>query len=155
MPYDDDWSFGQQQWKRGASPDFSIELPRHIPIDAFDEHSYDAAAYRPRGTGKGDAGGRDMFSMRDDSLGHGESMSTAAHHASALTLSAGLAPMYGSDNGEFDPQRPLHGLMNLPTDISLFNITRTPQSVTKPVRISSCPDFTCSRLARRHPCGPP
>ncbi|KZW01501.1 hypothetical protein EXIGLDRAFT_829977 [Exidia glandulosa HHB12029] len=105
---------------RLGSPDYSIELPRHIPLDAFDDLS-GHSSLRPR----------ELYSHRDDSLGHGETLSTAAHHASALTLSAGLAPRLGSPHAsdqEFDPGRPLHGMLDIPTDISLFNITRTPKS---------------------------
>ncbi|KAH7103404.1 hypothetical protein BKA62DRAFT_696830 [Auriculariales sp. MPI-PUGE-AT-0066] len=121
MPRETTWT---SDWRRAASPDFSIELPRHIPIDAFDELSIDSATYRRPNAD----GGRDLFSQRDDTLGHGESMSTAAHHASALTFGAGLVPRAGSDAGEFDPQRPLQGIMHIPADISVFNITRTPKS---------------------------
>lgn len=68
----------------------------------------------------------------DPDLGH--TMSTAAHHASALTLSAGLrgrstyhhTPGRASSSGaEFDPERPLQEILDsrMVDGISLFDAT--------------------------------
>ena len=61
-----------------------------------------------------------MRSFNDDNTVNpyeGGTISTAAHHASALTLSAGLggrAARRGDvslSGAEYDPERPLHGIM--------------------------------------------
>lgn len=85
---------------RIASPDYSIELPRHIPLDDFHDWSYHSQVPQQHDT-----------------------VSTAAHHASALTLSAGLAR-----RRDFDQSRIVDDMINIPPDLSAFNITRTPKA---------------------------
>ena len=44
----------------------------------------------------------------------GETISTAAHHTSAVTLNAGLGPRRGDDTrsgAQFNPERPLQNIM--------------------------------------------
>lgn len=60
----------------------------------------------------------------------GQTISTAAHHASALTLSAGLGRGMRRDisvsGAEYDPDRPLQGIMaGITSRISAFNLDDT------------------------------
>lgn len=62
----------------------------------------------------------------------GESLSTAAHHASAVTLNAGLAPRRGEDTrsgAEFDPERPLQNIMAGADRLSMFGNNTTSKSI--------------------------
>lgn len=58
----------------------------------------------------------------------GESVSTAAHHASALTLTAGLGGRgrrrdISLSGAEYDPERPLHGMIaDVDSKMSMFDI---------------------------------
>ncbi|KAK7048224.1 AAA family ATPase [Favolaschia claudopus] len=104
--------------------DDTVEYPRHLSgpspfhdFNSFDHRSRDnfdselhsqihAWSYR---TGDGDD--EDGISPYG-----GETVSTAAHHASALTLSAGLGGRGGRreislSGAEYDPDRPLHNMM--------------------------------------------
>lgn len=62
----------------------------------------------------------------------GESLSTAAHHASAVTLSAGLGVRRGDDTrsgAEFDPERPLQNIMAGAERLSMFGNNTTSKSI--------------------------
>ena len=62
----------------------------------------------------------------------GESLSTAAHHASAVTLNAGLGPRRGDDTrsgAEFDPERPLQHIMAGAERLSMFGNNTTSKSL--------------------------
>lgn len=62
----------------------------------------------------------------------GESLSTAAHHASAVTLNAGLGPRRGDDTrsgAEFDPERPLQNIMAGAERLSMFGNNTTSKSM--------------------------
>jgi hypothetical protein len=86
-------------------PDFNSFDAHHIRDD-FDQDSHDHLHSFSYHAAHGEEG-INPFS--------GETMSTAAHHASALTISAGLAartPRNVSMSGaEYDPDRPLQDLM--------------------------------------------
>ncbi|KAJ7505466.1 hypothetical protein B0H11DRAFT_1978869 [Mycena galericulata] len=104
-----------------SNDDDTLEYPRHNAAPSafpdfisFDHHSRD---------GDGDIHSQiHAWSYRtgDDEDGispyGGETVSTAAHHASALTLSAGLGGRAGRretslSGAEYDPDRPLHDMM--------------------------------------------
>jgi hypothetical protein len=62
----------------------------------------------------------------------GESLSTAAHHASAVTLNAGLGPRRGDETrsgAEFDPERPLQNIMAGAERLSMFGNNTTSKSM--------------------------
>ena len=126
-----------------STPDLDdIEFPRHNSgPDKFAMPSFDA--------GLADPLDRDHFADGDDT-GHyhawsyrtvdddeavnpyaGDTISTAAHHASALTLSAGLGGRGGRrdvsiSGAEYDPDRPLNGIMaGITSRISAFNLDDT------------------------------
>ena len=132
--------------------DYSVENPRHqssvsAPFSAFDsiDPSRDALemdeglsqphawSYR---TGEDNEGVHSFVG--------GETLSTAAHHASALTLSASLGGRgerrdISLSGAEYDPERPLQDLIaGIGTKFNLFNAERGPSrhAVSPPV---SCP----------------
>ncbi|KZT64268.1 hypothetical protein DAEQUDRAFT_718247 [Daedalea quercina L-15889] len=100
-----------------------VEYPRHnsapSPISgflSFEQRSSDG--YDPIEHSQYNAWS--MRSFNDDNVVNpygGETISTAAHHASALTLSAGLGGRTNRradvslSGAEYDPERPLHGIM--------------------------------------------
>ncbi|KAI5118867.1 hypothetical protein M0805_005310 [Coniferiporia weirii] len=131
---------------RGESESsFELEYPRHNPrprdVSIFHgqnssfleqsqmEQDYDPHHYSYR-------------SIDDDDGVHyvGNTLSTAAHHASAVTLSAGLGGRrnkraYGGDaslsGAEYDPDRPLDNVMNgMANDLSMLNMN-TPRPTGK------------------------
>ncbi|KAI0004640.1 hypothetical protein BJV74DRAFT_389821 [Russula compacta] len=120
--------------------DYSVENPRHqssvsAPFSAFDsiDRSRDALdmddglsqlhawSYR---TGEDDEGIHPFIG--------GETLSTAAHHASALTLSAGLGGRgerrdVSLSGAEYDPERPLQDLIaGIGTRFNLLNTEKEP-----------------------------
>ena len=129
--------------------DYSVENPRHqssvsAPFSAFDsiDRSRDALdmdeglsqphawSYR---TGEDDEGIHPFAG--------GVTLSTAAHHASALTLSAGLGGRgerrdVSLSGAEYDPERPLQDLIaGIGTKFTLSNVGREPSrhAVSPPV----------------------
>lgn len=69
----------------------------------------------------------------------GESLSTTAHHASAVTLNAGLGPRRGDDTRsgmEFDPERPLQNIMAGAERLSMFGNNTTSKSMQN---VGVCP----------------
>jgi hypothetical protein len=120
--------------------DYSVENPRHhpavsAPFSAFNsmDRSRDvldmdeglsqlhAWSYR---TGEDDEGVHPFVG--------GETLSTAAHHASALTLSAGLAGRgdrrdVSLSGAEYDPDRPLQDLIaGMGTQFNLYDAEKAP-----------------------------
>ncbi|THV03823.1 hypothetical protein K435DRAFT_747317 [Dendrothele bispora CBS 962.96] len=111
----------------------SIEYPRHnsgpSPFSDFG-----SLIHRSIGEFDGDPHHGWSYRTGDDDEGinpyGGETMSTAAHHASALTISAGLglggrgARRDASLSGaEYDPDRPLHNIINgVDSKLSLFDV---------------------------------
>lgn len=133
--------------------DYSVENPRHhssvsAPFSAFDsiDRSRDALdmdeglsqphawSYR---TGEDDEGIHPFVG--------GETLSTAAHHASALTLSAGLVGRgerrdVSLSGAEYDPERPLQDLIaGIGTKFTLLNAGKEPSrhAVSPPVSFHS------------------
>lgn len=111
----------------------SVDLPRHNSNPRHSFHSFehpshfDSDFYSRHGD-------EDSVAL-DPELGH--TMSTAAHHASALTLTAGLR---GRDftpgkslqaNQEFDPHRPLQPMLGAADGLSMFNSTFHSKTTTK------------------------
>ena len=118
--------------------DYSLEFARHA------EKSRSPLSYRSFGhhdLSVDDQSQTNPWSYRtvDDDDENGvnpyaaESLSTAAHHASAVTLNAGLGPRRGDDTrsgAEFDPERPLQNIMAGAERLSMFgNNTTTSKSI--------------------------
>ncbi|CAK5284255.1 unnamed protein product [Mycena citricolor] len=104
-----------------SQDDDTVEYPRHNSAPSafhefvsFDRHSrdYDQDMQSQIHAWSYGAGADD-----DEGISpYGETLSTAAHHASALTLSAGLGGRRGKrdaslSGAEYDPERPLHDMM--------------------------------------------
>lgn len=102
----------------------SIEYPRHISEPSLAELPSFAHRSMDHSMGDVDHSPHHLWSYRtgDEEEGinpyGGETMSTAAHHASAVTLSAGLGGGRGArtrepslNGGEYDPDRPLHAMI--------------------------------------------
>jgi len=104
----------------------SVEYPRHISEPSLAE--YPSFVHRSREYSMGDEdmhGPHHAWSHRtgDDEDGispfGAETMSTAAHHASAVTISAGLGGGRAArtrepslSGAEYDPDRPLHAMIS-------------------------------------------
>lgn len=119
---DDDEGYTQRRPKHAHHHEYSVEYPRHLSepsgpelpsfVHRSSEHFGDedqsrlhAWSYR-----SGDDEGISPYG--------GETVSTAAHHASALTLSAGLGGGRATrqrdpsmSGAEYDPDRPLHAMI--------------------------------------------
>src|SRR5258708_591216 len=141
-----------------SAHDYSVENPRHqssvsVPFSAFDsiDRSRDALdldeglsqphawSYR---TGEDDEGVHPFVG--------GETLSTAAHHASALTLSAGLGGRgerrdISLSGAEYDPERPLQDLIaGIGTKFTSFNPEKGPSRHAVCPLVSSSTTFTKS-----------
>ena len=117
--------------------DYSLEYARHA------ERSRSPFSYRSYGhhdRSVDDQSQANPWSYRsvddDDENGvnpyTGESLSTAAHHASAVTLNAGLGARRGDDTrsgAEFDPERPLQNIMAGAERLSMFGNNTTSKSI--------------------------
>lgn len=109
---------------RQRQPDCSVEYPRHISEPSFAE--YPSFVHRSREHSMGD----DMHSPHnawsyrtgedEDGISPfgAETMSTIAHHASAVTIGAGLGGGRAArtrepslSGAEYDPDRPLHAMI--------------------------------------------
>ena len=135
--------------------DYSVEIPRHqstisAPFSAFDsiDPSGDALdldeglsqphawSYR---TGEDEEGIHPFAG--------GETLSTAAHHASALTLSAGLGGRgerrdISLSGAEYDPERPLQDLIaGIGTKFTSFNAEKGPSRHAVSPLVSSSTTF--------------
>lgn len=78
----------------------------------------------------------------------GESHSTVAHHASVVTLNAGLGPRRGDDTrsgAEFDPERPLQNIMAGAERLSMFGNNTTSKSIRNVYLFSHCPTVSLIR----------
>ncbi|KAL0576860.1 hypothetical protein V5O48_005125 [Marasmius crinis-equi] len=109
----------------------SIEYPRH---NSGPSHFNDFGSFIHRSGDHfdGDIHGAWSYRTGDDDEGihpfGGETMSTAAHHASALTLTAGLGGNRGArrevslSGAEYDPDRPLHAMIaGVDSKLSIFD----------------------------------
>lgn len=119
----------------GFDEDDSVEYPRHTsgPSTFPDFASFE---HRSRDHFDGDTHSQIhpwSYHTVDDEEGinpyAGETMSTAAHHASALTLNAGLGGGRGArrdislSGAEYDPDRPLHDMIaGVDSRLSVFDI---------------------------------
>lgn len=133
--------------------DYSLEYPRHA------ERSRSPLSYRSYGHhdhSVDDQSQINPWSYRtvddDDENGvnpyAGESVSTAAHHASAVTINAGLGARRGDDTrsgAEFDPERPLQNIMAGAERLSMFGNNTTSKSIHN---VSFC---SLMRLFRHFP----
>jgi hypothetical protein len=133
--------------------DYSVENPRHhpgvsAPFSAFNsmDRSRDALdmdeglsqlhawSYR---TGEDDEGVHPFVG--------GETLSTAAHHASALTLSAGLAGRgdrrdVSLSGAEYDPERPLQDLIaGIGAQFNLYDAEKAPSRHAVSLHLSITP----------------
>lgn len=121
------------------SHEYSVEHPRRDPHSpgAFDEfrsfaaHSADVSRHEEYAPFPDHRLVEMSYSFRpnDDSAAVGETMSTAQHHASAVTLGAGLggfrrSPGRSGLGGEFDPDREVNALLDGRGDISYFDDTQ-------------------------------
>lgn len=98
----------------------SLEYPRHLSEPSFHEFP---SIVRSTGDHYADDDSQHPWSYRtgneDEGINPygGDTISTAAHHASALTLSAGLGGGRGArrdaslSGAEYDPERPLHAMI--------------------------------------------
>ena len=95
-----------------SSTDYSIEYPRHAPLPNA-SHNYP----RPGGVAA-DVGDDSLASPHD-------TFSTAAHHASNLTIRGGLRGRTNADspsqNAEYDPDRKLDAMLRAQHNLSIFN----------------------------------
>lgn len=131
------------------SNDYSVEIPRHQSntsalFSAFDRSrdadlddvlsQVQAWSYR---TGEDDEGVQPFVG--------GETLSTAGHHASALTLSAGLAGRgerrdISLSGAEYDPERPLQGLIaTVRTKVDPTDTAKEPSRPVVSPYVSSSP----------------
>ncbi|TFK68416.1 hypothetical protein BDN72DRAFT_797730 [Pluteus cervinus] len=115
----------------------SVEYPRH---NSEPDHFHDFGSFDGRSRDHFDPGDHSQNQMHawsyrtgDDDEGinpyaGGETMSTAAHHASRLTLSAGLGGRAGRrdvslSGAEYDPDRPLQDIIaGVDSKLSVFDI---------------------------------
>jgi hypothetical protein len=120
--------------------DSSVEYPRHLSEPSFHEFP---SIVRSTGDHYADEDSHlHPWSYRtgDDEEGinpyGGDTVSTAAHHASALTLSAGLGGGRGArrdaslSGAEYDPERPLHAMIaGVNSKHSMFDLDRSKSKV--------------------------
>jgi len=95
-----------------SSTDYSVEYPRHAPLPNASSN------YRRLGGVATGVGDESLASAHD-------TFSTAAHHASNLTIRGGL---YGrtdadspSQNAEYDPDRKLDAMLRAQHNLSILN----------------------------------
>ncbi|KAL5482601.1 hypothetical protein ACEPAI_9195 [Sanghuangporus weigelae] len=135
---EDDEQHGTRQ-KRSESS-FSVEYPRHNSrrrdVSVF--HGQNSSFLDNTQLVQGDNADYDPYRSVDDAEVHfvGNTMSTVAHHASAVTLSAGLAGRSGKrayaaesslSGAEYDPDRPLDSVLNgVADELSLLNVDNSP-----------------------------
>ncbi|KAI0031183.1 hypothetical protein K488DRAFT_87075 [Vararia minispora EC-137] len=122
--HDDDYSIEFPRHNSGPQPSFSAFRSIDRSHDDFDPEEgishLNAWSYR---TGDDDEGITPFV--------HGETLSTAAHHASALTLSAGLGGRgarrdMSLSGAEYDPERPLQDLIaNVNNKLSMLDVDET------------------------------
>lgn len=107
--------------------DYSVEYPRHNSGPAPFDGSF---IRRPADNSDFPWSYRSGDDLEDGiSLHNGNTVSTAGHHASALTLSAGLGSRKASRRGssvsaaEFDPDRPVNDMVGrADSKLSMFDL---------------------------------
>jgi hypothetical protein len=118
----------------------SVEYPRHLSEPSFHEFP---SIVRSSGDHYADDDSQIhpwSYRIGDDEEGinpyGGDTISTAAHHASALTLSAGLGGGGGArrdtslSGAEYDPERPLHAMIaGVNSKHSMFDLDRSKSKV--------------------------
>ena len=118
----------------------SVEYPRHLSEPSFHEFS---SIVRSTGDHYADDDSQLhpwSYRIGNDEEGinpyTGDTVSTAAHHASALTLSAGLGGGRGArrdaslSGAEYDPERPLHAMIaGVNSKHSMFDFDRSKPKV--------------------------
>lgn len=118
----------------------SVEYPRHLSEPSFHEFP---SIVRSTGDHYVDEDSQIhpwSYRIGDDEEGihpyGGDTFSTAAHHASALTLSAGLGGGRGArrdaslSGAEYDPERPLHAMIaGVNSKHSMFDLDRSKSKV--------------------------
>ena len=118
----------------------SMEYPRHLSEPSFHEFP---SIVRSAGDHYPDEDSQIhpwSYRIGDDDEGvnpyGGDTVSTAAHHASALTLSAGLGGGRGArrdaslSGAEYDPERPLHAMIaGVNSKHSMFDLDRSKSKV--------------------------
>ena len=120
----------------------SVEYPRHLSEPSFHEFS---SIVRSTGDHYAYADDDSQFHPWSYRIGNdeeginpytGDTVSTAAHHASALTLSAGLGGGRGArrdaslSGAEYDPERPLHAMIaGVNSKHSMFDFDRSKSKV--------------------------
>ena len=118
----------------------SVEYPRHLSEPSFNEFP---SIVRSTGGHYADEDSQIhpwSYRIGDDEEGihpyGGDTISTAAHHASALTLSAGLGGGRGArrdaslSGAEYDPERPLHAMIaGVNSKHSMFDLDRSKSKV--------------------------
>ncbi|KAF9267567.1 hypothetical protein L218DRAFT_1074297 [Marasmius fiardii PR-910] len=129
--------------------DDSIEYPRHnsgpSPFNDFGSFIHRSGDHFD-----GDIPNAWSYRTGDDDEGvhpyGGETMSTAAHHASALTLTAGLGGNRGVrrdvslSGAEYDPDRPLHAMIaGVDSKLSIFDADPSRSKYTAPGGITFDP----------------
>ncbi|KAG7088592.1 hypothetical protein E1B28_012567 [Marasmius oreades] len=129
--------------------DDSIEYPRHnsgpSPFNDFGSFIHRSGDHFD-----GDIPNAWSYRTGDDEEGvhpyGGETMSTAAHHASALTLNAGLGGNRGArrevslSGAEYDPDRPLHAMIaGVDSKLSIFDADPSRSKYTAPGGITFDP----------------
>ena len=130
----------------------SVEYPRHLSEPSF--HEFPSLV---RSTGDHYADEDSQLHPWSYRIGNdeeginpyvGDTVSTAAHHASALTLSAGLGGYRGArrdaslSGAEYDPERPLQAMIaGVNSKHSMFDFDRSKSKVQV---------FNCSMLSNIH-----
>ena len=116
----------------------SVEYPRHLSEPSF--HEFSSIVRSTAGDQYADEESQlhpwsYRLSNEEEGInpyGGGDTVSTAAHHASALTLSAGLGGGRGArrdasfSGAEYDPERPLHAMIaGVNSKHSMFDFDRS------------------------------
>jgi hypothetical protein len=119
----------------------SVEYPRHLSEPSF--HEFSSIVRSTAGDHYADEDSQLhpwSYRIGNDEEGinpyGGDTISTAAHHASALTLSAGLGGGRGArrdaslSGAEYDPERPLHAMIaGVNSKHSMFDFDRSKSKV--------------------------
>ncbi|KAF8802092.1 hypothetical protein BYT27DRAFT_7197143 [Phlegmacium glaucopus] len=118
----------------------SVEYPRHISEPSFHEFPSIVRSTSHHYADEDSQIHPWSYRIGDDEEGinpyGGDTVSTAAHHASALTLSAGLGGGRGArrdaslSGAEYDPERPLHAMIaGVNSKHSMFDLDRSKSKV--------------------------
>lgn len=142
----DDHGFGGNHHRSFNTTDSSLEVeyPRHDPRppEASIFHGHDSSVFDQSHLDNDYEDHYYSYRTRDEEEGINpfgyDTMSTAAHHASAVTLSAGLRGRGGRyhhradaslSGAEYDPDRPIDRMVNgIAGELSMLNVNATPRS---------------------------